>query len=142
MSFSQVLGLSVTEKKAFHCKVVCLIHLDKFDEALSSIERNPDASDLYFERAYCEYRLNKINEAYETLLKCKEMTTKEKELLAQVVSLILLDVLWLYNFFIIKLFKQTYRLEKYKESYEAYRDIIKNIDVMIIFKIKIYSLIV
>ncbi len=97
----------MNEKKAFHCKVVALIHLDKFDEAYTSIERNPDASDLIFEKAYCEYRMNKLTEAYETLSKCKEMGNKEKELLAQV----------------------TYRLEKYEESYDAYRDLIKNIDV-------------
>jgi len=86
---------------------VALIHLDKFDEAYTSIERNPDASDLIFEKAYCEYRTNKLTEAYETLLKCKEMGNKEKELLAQV----------------------AYRLEKYEESYDAYRDLVKNIDV-------------
>lgn len=84
-----------------------MIHLEKFDEALTSMERNPDASDLYFEKAYCEYRLNKVQDAYSTLQKCKEMTNKEKELLAQV----------------------TYRMEKYQESYDAYRDLVKNIDV-------------
>jgi signal recognition particle subunit SRP72 len=66
--------------------------LDKFDEALTSIERNPDANDLYFEKAYCEYRLNKIEDAYSTLKQCEEMTNKEKELLAQVVSLTF--ILW------------------------------------------------
>lgn len=102
----KILGLSVNEKKAFQSKIVCLIHLGKFDEALTSIERNPDASDLFFEKAYCEYRLNKIEDAYSTLSKSNKMTNKEKELLAQV----------------------TYRLEKYQESYDNYRDIIKNID--------------
>jgi signal recognition particle subunit SRP72 len=78
--------LSVNEKKAFQSKIVCLIHLGKFDEALTSIERNLDINDLYFERAYCEYRLNKIEEAYATLSKCKQMSVREKELLAQVVN--------------------------------------------------------
>ncbi|CAF0799244.1 unnamed protein product [Brachionus calyciflorus] len=102
----KILGLSVTEKKAFHCKTVCLIHLDKFDEALTGIERNPDAQDLYFEKAYCEYRLNRVQESYNTLIQCKNMTHKEKELLAQV----------------------TYKLEKFNESYDVYRDLVKNID--------------
>lgn len=83
--FIQVLGLSVNEKKAFQSKIVCLIHLAKFEEALTSIERNSEASDLYFEKAYCEYRLNKIQDAYDTLSNCKQMTNKEKELFAQVV---------------------------------------------------------
>jgi hypothetical protein len=59
--------------------------LDKFDEALTSIERSHECGDLYFEKAYCQYRLNKVEEAYDTLLKCETMGVKEKELLAQVV---------------------------------------------------------
>ena len=97
----------MNEKKAFHCKIVGLIHLDKFDEALSSIEKCQEGNDLHFERAYCEYRMNKIDNAYATLLKCPEMSNKERELLAQI----------------------TYRLEKHQESYDAYRELIKNIDV-------------
>lgn len=103
----KILGLSVHEKKAFHTKIVCLINLDKFDEALSSIERYDNAADLYFETAYCQYRLNKVEEAYATLIKCEDPSIKEKELLAQI----------------------SYRLEKYQEAYDTYRDIIKNVDV-------------
>jgi len=103
----KILGLSVNEKKAFQTKIICLINLDKFDEALSSIERYNDAEDLYFERAYCQYRLNKVEEAYTTLSKCEEPGIKEKELMAQI----------------------SYRLEKHQEAYDTYRDIIKNIDV-------------
>jgi signal recognition particle subunit SRP72 len=70
---------------------VCLIHLDKFDEALSSIEHSQEGSDLSFEKAYCEYRLNKIESAYETLKKCAEIGNKERELLAQVVIIFSFD---------------------------------------------------
>lgn len=81
------MGLSVTEKKAFQSKIVCLIHMDKFDEALTSIEKFPaEPEEFLFERAYCEYRLNKIEDAYHTLKRCKEMGNRENELLAQVVS--------------------------------------------------------
>jgi signal recognition particle subunit SRP72 len=100
------LGLSVNEKKAFQCKIVCLIHLDKFDEALSLLERIAEGADLYFERAYCEYRLNKLEQAYQTLRKCSQFTNKERELMAQI----------------------TYKLEKFQESFDSYRDLIKNID--------------
>lgn len=82
----KVLGLSVNEKKAFQTKIICLINLDKFDEALSSIERYNDADDLYFEKAYCQYRLNSVDEAYATLSKCQNPGLKEKELMAQIVS--------------------------------------------------------
>lgn len=85
-----VLGLSVQEKKAFQTKVICLINLDKFDEALSSIERYHDANELHFEKAYCQYRLDKFAEAYDTLMKCVEPSYKEKELLAQIVSFLTL----------------------------------------------------
>lgn len=82
-----VLGISVNDKKAFHCKIVCLINLNKFDEALSSIEKFPnELNDFYFEKAYCQYRLNLIENALQTLQTCPKLTFKEKELLAQVVS--------------------------------------------------------
>jgi putative lipoic acid-binding regulatory protein len=115
----KVLGISVNEKKALHCKIVCLIQTNKFDEALTSIERAQDSSQLNFEKAYCEYRLNKIDAAYETLMKCNEKRNKEKELLAQV----------------------AYRLEKYQESYDAYRSLIKNTDVIFYFFIFYINLI-
>lgn len=105
----KILGISLTEKKAFQTKVICLINLDKFDEALGSIERFnfSDNDDLYFERAYCQYRLNQVEEAYKTLSKCENPGLKEKELMAQI----------------------SYRLERYQEAYDTYRDIIKNADV-------------
>lgn len=60
--------------------------MDKFDEALTSIEKFPaEAEEFLFERAYCEYRLNKIEAAYSTLKKCKNMANREIELMAQVV---------------------------------------------------------
>jgi signal recognition particle subunit SRP72 len=80
-----VLGLSVNERKAFQTKIVCLINLDKFDEALTSIDRFNDGNDFHFEKAYCAYRLNKTEDAYSILKQCNDMGVKEKELLAQVV---------------------------------------------------------
>lgn len=42
--------------------------------------------DLFFERAYCEYRLNRIEDAYNTLKSVeRELNEREQELLAQVV---------------------------------------------------------
>lgn len=77
----------MNEQKALHCKVVCLIHLDQFKEALASIKNTDSGAELVFERAYCEYRLHQIEEAYATLTsQNRELDNKEKELLAQVVS--------------------------------------------------------
>ena len=61
--------------------------MDKFDEALASIERFNDANDFIFERAYCAYRLNKTEDAYTVLKQTNQLSIREKELLAQVVSL-------------------------------------------------------
>lgn len=100
----KILGISVNDKKAFHCKIVCLIQLGQFEDALTSIKRfQTESNEFNFERAYCEYRLNQIENALKTLKSCQTMTYKEKELLAQV----------------------HYRLEQHEESYEIYRDIIK-----------------
>jgi hypothetical protein len=42
--------------------------------------------DLFFERAYCEYRLNRIEDAHSTLKTIdRELDEREQELLAQVV---------------------------------------------------------
>ena len=35
-----VLGIASNEKQATHCKIICLMQLDKFDEALSTITKN------------------------------------------------------------------------------------------------------
>ena len=72
-----------------HCKIVCLIQLGQFEDALTSIKRfQTESNEFNFERAYCEYRLNQIENALKTLKSCQTMTYKEKELLAQVVIII------------------------------------------------------
>lgn len=43
-------------------------------------------SDLMFEKAYCQYRLNKVPESLKTLRNITEPDDKVKELLGQVVS--------------------------------------------------------
>ncbi|GLV46334.1 Signal recognition particle 72 [Carabus blaptoides fortunei] len=102
---NKILHTSPKEASAFHCKVVCLIQVTKFDEALQNINKNPElSSNLYFEKAYCQYRLNLPEKALETIEKAPESDHQLVELKAQVL----------------------YRLEKYDESYSLYRDIIKN----------------
>ncbi|XP_022250049.1 signal recognition particle subunit SRP72-like [Limulus polyphemus] len=93
------------DAKAFHCKIVCLIHLSKFDIAIKTIEKNSKLSEsLNFEKAYCLYRLNKIKEAWALLKDEKDASFKIKELTAQVL----------------------YRLEKYEKCFEAYKELVKN----------------
>ncbi|GIX86512.1 signal recognition particle subunit SRP72 [Caerostris extrusa] len=90
------------DKKAIYCKAICLIHLSQCEDALKLLEKQ--VSDANFEKAYCFYRLNKIQEAYDTLKSIGNPSNKEKELIAQIF----------------------YRLEKYGECFDVYKDLIKN----------------
>ncbi|VVD04130.1 unnamed protein product [Leptidea sinapis] len=103
----KILQIAPTEQKAFHCKIICLIQLHNFKEALGAIT-NPKnaglASDLVFEKAYTQYRLNCPKDALETVDNAPELTPALKELRAQIL----------------------YRLEQYQECYNLYREIVKN----------------
>lgn len=99
---NKILNEDKDDKKAQHCKAVCLIHLSEFAEALKILDKH--VSDSQFEKAYCFYRLNRISEAYDTLKPISNSGWKEKELFAQVL----------------------YRLEKFEECFDIYKDLIKN----------------
>ncbi|GAB6018772.1 hypothetical protein CHUAL_000440 [Chamberlinius hualienensis] len=102
---NRILHYRPDEFKAFHCKIVCMIHLSQFKEAVTAIEKNSKvAPDLVFEHGYCLYRQNKILEALKVLESVENDDNRIKELKAQIL----------------------YRLEKYDECYELYRDVIKN----------------
>lgn len=85
MIFFVVLGLAVTEGKALHCKVVCLMQLSKFDEAIEFIEKNK-LNQLVFEKAYCQYRNNSPELALKTIetLEGQTLPHNVKELKAQI----------------------------------------------------------
>ncbi|CAF3366510.1 unnamed protein product [Rotaria socialis] len=102
----KILGISSNEKKATQSKIICLMQLDKFDEAYGTMTKNAnDTADLFFERAYCEYRLNRIEDAYNTLKSIERgLSEREQELLAQVL----------------------FKLEKYNECVDYYRSLVKN----------------
>ena len=59
---------------------------------------------MQFEKAYCEYRLNRTGDALKTLKGVAEPDDRVKELLGQVL----------------------YRLEEYEECLDTYRDLVKN----------------
>lgn len=48
-------------------------------------------SDVVFEKAYCEYRLNRVESSLKTIESAPEQTDKLKELYGQVVRLLFLD---------------------------------------------------
>ncbi|XP_039494897.1 signal recognition particle subunit SRP72 [Drosophila santomea] len=102
---NRILGVAPDDPTALHCKVVCLVQLSKFEEAYKFIEKNR-LSSLSFEKAYCEYRLNKQQQALKTIddAGLQPLPPNLKELRTQVL----------------------YRLERYDECLDSYRDIIKN----------------
>lgn len=104
-SINKILQIDPNDEKAFHCKVVCLIQKSDFDTALNFIRKNSSlGSSLYFERAYCEYRLNQTEESLKTLLSAPDKDVRIKELLGQVY----------------------YRLEDYEKCRDVYINLIKN----------------
>uniref|UniRef100_A0A8B9VPP4 Signal recognition particle subunit SRP72 n=1 Tax=Anas zonorhyncha TaxID=75864 RepID=A0A8B9VPP4_9AVES len=106
-SVNKILQVSKDDVTALHCKVVCLIQNGSFKEALSVINTHSKilSSDVIaFEKAYCEYRLNRIESALKTIQSASQQTDKLKELYGQVL----------------------YKLERYDDCLVAYRDLIRN----------------
>ncbi|CAH2293509.1 signal recognition particle subunit SRP72 [Pelobates cultripes] len=106
-SLTKILQVAKDDVTALHCKVVCLIQNGSFKEALNVIHTNTKilSSDVIaFEKAYCEYRLNRIENALKTIESTSQKSDKLKELHGQVL----------------------YRLERYKECLSVYQDIIRN----------------
>ncbi|XP_039962409.1 signal recognition particle subunit SRP72 [Bactrocera tryoni] len=103
---NRILGVAPDDQTALHCKVVCLIQLSKFEEAYKFIEKNKLSSSLVLEKAYSEYRLNKPEQALKTIDNAgiNPLPDSLKELRTQVL----------------------YRLERYEECFDAYKEIIKN----------------
>ncbi|NXT82251.1 SRP72 protein, partial [Zapornia atra] len=102
-----VLQISKDDVTALQCKVVCLIQNGNFKEALSVINTHTKvltSDTIAFEKAYCEYRLNRIDNALKTIQAASQQTDKLKELHGQVL----------------------YRLERYDDCLAAYRDLIRN----------------
>ncbi|TMW47689.1 hypothetical protein DOY81_007237 [Sarcophaga bullata] len=102
---NRILGVAPDDTTALHCKVICLIQLSKFEEAAKFIEKNKLGS-LIFEKAYCEYRLNKPDNALKIIDEAHlpSLPPNLKELRTQIL----------------------YRLERYEECFESYKEIIKN----------------
>ncbi|NXR94085.1 SRP72 protein, partial [Hypocryptadius cinnamomeus] len=106
-SVNKILQINKDDVTALQCKVVCLIQNGTFKEALGVINTHTKVltSDVIaFEKAYCEYRLNRIESALKTIQSASQQTDKLKELYGQVL----------------------YRLERYDDCLAAYRDLIRN----------------
>ncbi|KAM3867338.1 signal recognition particle subunit SRP72 [Diretmus argenteus] len=106
-ALSKILHEVKDDVTALHCKIVCLVQNGSFKEALNvmNVSSKVLGSDLVvFEKAYCEYRLNRVESALKTIEGASEQTDKLKELYGQVL----------------------YRLERYDECKAVYTDLIRN----------------
>ncbi|XP_030398661.1 LOW QUALITY PROTEIN: signal recognition particle subunit SRP72-like [Gopherus evgoodei] len=106
-SVNKLLQIDKDDVTALHCKVVCLIQNGSFKEALSVIHTHTKvltSDSITFEKAYCEYRLNRIENSPEDHSSASQQTDKLKELHGQVL----------------------YRLERYDDCLAVYRDLIRN----------------
>jgi len=107
---NKILNSCPKDETAFHCKMVNLLQLGKFKDALLQMETQAalaEMVDLSFEKAYCLYKENRYGAALAVLDMAARTTPaglKHKELRAQIF----------------------YRMERYKECMSVYRDIIKN----------------
>jgi len=112
---NKILNVAPGDATAFHCKVICLMQLGRFETALQQIEANPGlaaSACLEFERAYAYYRLNRLNDSLDVLNGAAANAENEGlpprclEMKAQVL----------------------YKLERFEECFLVYKDIIKNTD--------------
>ena len=109
---NKILNVAPSDGTAFHCKMVCLLQMAKFQEVLKQLSDPGNQKfanlDLSFEEAYCHYRLNAASKALDVLDRqnesSKQESTRHKELRAQIL----------------------YRMERFTECFDIYRDIIKN----------------
>ncbi|XP_040564730.1 signal recognition particle subunit SRP72 [Lepeophtheirus salmonis] len=95
----KILNLNPDEYEAYMSVIVALIRLERFEDALKFMDsQERKYGELIFHKSYVFYRLNRPNEALESLKKEKKPDLKCKELEAQIL----------------------YRLERYAEALSVY----------------------
>jgi len=108
---NRILQDSPQDVDAFKCKILAMIHQSAFNDVVTLLNKNPPLSKgMVFEKAYAEYRLNRLDESLRTLTTCskeEELSDAEsfrrKELEAQIY----------------------YRLEKYEDCLGLYKQLLK-----------------
>uniref|UniRef100_A0A4W6BXV2 Signal recognition particle subunit SRP72 n=1 Tax=Lates calcarifer TaxID=8187 RepID=A0A4W6BXV2_LATCA len=84
-ALTKILHENRDDVTALHCKIVCLVQNGSFKEALNVMNTHSKVlgSEAVFEKAYCEYRLNRVESALKTIEGAPEQTDKLKELYGQ-----------------------------------------------------------
>uniref|UniRef100_A0A8D3CA71 Signal recognition particle subunit SRP72 n=1 Tax=Scophthalmus maximus TaxID=52904 RepID=A0A8D3CA71_SCOMX len=81
-ALTKILHENRDDVTALHCKIVCLTQNGSFKEALNVMNTHSKVlgSEVVFEKAYCEYRLNRVESSLKTIEAAAEQTDKLKEL--------------------------------------------------------------
>eukprot|EP01104_Vermistella_antarctica_P009413 TRINITY_DN2422_c0_g1_i2.p1 TRINITY_DN2422_c0_g1~~TRINITY_DN2422_c0_g1_i2.p1 ORF type:complete len:690 (-),score=224.48 TRINITY_DN2422_c0_g1_i2:75-2108(-) len=82
----KILAIAPADTHAVHYKVLCLMQLGRFDDALSAIKSAPKDLNLVFEHAYCCYRTKDHKQAIELVTGSGDLKDQPRmqHLLAQV----------------------------------------------------------
>uniref|UniRef100_A0AAX7UJD6 Signal recognition particle subunit SRP72 n=1 Tax=Astatotilapia calliptera TaxID=8154 RepID=A0AAX7UJD6_ASTCA len=77
-ALTKILHENRDDVTALHCKVVCHIQNGSFKEALNVMNTHSKVlgSEVVFEKAYCEYRLNRVESSLKTIESAPEQTDK------------------------------------------------------------------
>uniref|UniRef100_A0AAQ5YYF5 Signal recognition particle subunit SRP72 n=1 Tax=Amphiprion ocellaris TaxID=80972 RepID=A0AAQ5YYF5_AMPOC len=77
-ALTKILHENRDDVTALHCKIVCLIQNGSFKEALNVMNMHAKVlgSEVVFEKAYCEYRLNRVESSLKTIEGAPEQTDK------------------------------------------------------------------
>jgi signal recognition particle subunit SRP72 len=85
----KILGIASDDQDALHCKLITLIRLEKYSDALALLSRKFKGENKFlFERAYCLYRSNQFAQALdviETAKKSGQQDVATRHLEAQLV---------------------------------------------------------
>ncbi|KAG0350632.1 hypothetical protein BG005_009833 [Podila minutissima] len=107
----KILAIDAKDKDALHCKAITLIRLERYTDALAILNK-PLEGKFVFEKAYCLYRTNQLNDGA-TLIE-----NRRKELKSQGQALSW-DLRHLEA-------QMLYRMERYQECIELYYGMLKD----------------
>ncbi|KAH8552816.1 hypothetical protein BGW37DRAFT_518783 [Umbelopsis sp. PMI_123] len=106
----KILGIASDDQDALHCKLITLIRLEKYSDALALLSRKFKGENKFlFERAYCLYRSNQFAQALdviETAKKSGQQDVATRHLEAQL----------------------NYRLENYAACLDIYRSLLNEMN--------------
>lgn len=88
----KILGIASDDQDALHCKLITLIRLEKYSDALALLSRKFKGENKFlFERAYCLYRSNQLSQALEVIETAKQSSQQDvatRHLEAQLVKIL------------------------------------------------------